>query len=159
MTVQCRKTAIPLIFWYKRKGDWKSYPVKSENIFSGFLGGKGSVQTVDGKLRWGTGVKIFTLQKSQCFFRVLCPIWLCFLFVLRHLWILKIDRVLRLSPKPDPTVRLFIKPTACFLSGMALRIKSHFNLLFLEDFSWRVENSSIFLLCDSFICSLEEDEQ
>lgn len=70
-----------------------------------------------------------------------------------------IDRVLRLSLKPDPIVRFFIKPTAYFLSGMALRIKSHFNLLFLEDFSWRVENSSIVLLCDSFVCSLEDDEQ
>lgn len=70
-----------------------------------------------------------------------------------------IDKVLRLSPKPDPTGKLFRKPTVHFLSGVAWRIKSHFNLLFLEYFSWRAENSSIVLLCDSFMCSLEDDEQ
>lgn len=70
-----------------------------------------------------------------------------------------IDKLLRLSPELDPTGKLFIKAIARFLPGIALRIESPFNLLFLEYFSWRVENSSTVLLCDSFMCSLDEDEQ
>lgn len=70
-----------------------------------------------------------------------------------------IDKVLRLSSKPDPPGKLFIKSTAHFLLDIALGIKSHFNLLFREYFSWRVENNSIVLFCDSFMYSLEADEQ
>lgn len=69
-----------------------------------------------------------------------------------------IDKVLQLSSKSDPTGELFIKATAHFLSDVALGIKSHFNLLFLEYFSWRVENNEIVLFCDSFMCSVEADE-
>lgn len=70
-----------------------------------------------------------------------------------------IDKVLRLSSKPDPTGKLFIKSTAHFFPDIELGIKSHFNLLFLEYFHWRVENNSIVLFCDSFMCSVEADEQ
>ena len=69
-----------------------------------------------------------------------------------------IDKVLRLSPKPGPTAKLFIKSTAHFLPGIALRMESHFNFFFLEYFSWRVKNNSV-LLCDSFMCSLDDDEE
>ena len=70
-----------------------------------------------------------------------------------------IDKILRLSSKPDPTGKLFIKSIAQFLPDIALGIKSHFNFLFLEYFRWRVEKNSIVLFCDSFMCSVEADER
>lgn len=43
-----------------------------------------------------------------------------------------INSILRFFPKPDPPGKLFIKSTAHFLVGIALRIESHFDAFQLE---------------------------